>query len=545
PNGDALRKCILEGPYTLSTIVVPAIPATKNSPAVSEHTIVETLQTMSPENKAHYKSKKEAIHLIQQENKDMQKNLALIAKYFKKIYKPTSNNLRTSLNSRNKNVDTTLRYRNDNQYGQFGSQRTVNVVGARENVGSRIVQQTGIQYVNCKEFGHFAKECRKPKRVKDSTYHKEKMLMCKQAEQGVQYKDEYNVFPNVNQHCKQSKSTSNTCLVEKDDSDVTPDSLDMCGNDIQTDQNVEDERVALANLIENLKLDVDKNKKIQKQLNKANTLLAHELEQCKSILAETSKTLEESNSVQDSCLVTLQTKQTKFEKYKAVSHKTNVCIPQLRSNQLTDKVVPNNSHVKAKKTKVEDHHRISSISNKTKSVTTCNDSLNSRTLNVNAVCATCEKCLIDSNHIDYVTRMLNAVNPRIKKPNVVPISTKKPKGHANKSVATPPKKKVASKSITKKPKSYYRMMYEKTSKTWKWWIEQQCPSGYKWVPRTKIQWVPKVRNENVEKRVSFAIDNVSRITNVLKLTNSLGSNLSNVPSSSNSLTDCSTHPIHC
>nr|GEW72683.1 hypothetical protein [Tanacetum cinerariifolium] len=122
PNGDALRKCILE---------------------------VETLQTMSPENKAHYESEKEAIHLIltgigveiyltvdacktaqeiweaierlqqaseedsdpkqPQRNKDMQKNLALVAKYFKKIYKPT-NNLRTSSNSKNKNVDTTPRY---------------------------------------------------------------------------------------------------------------------------------------------------------------------------------------------------------------------------------------------------------------------------------------------------------------------------------------------------------------------------------------------------------------------------------------------------
>ncbi|GKG61096.1 hypothetical protein Tco_0616912, partial [Tanacetum coccineum] len=34
-------------------------------------------------------------------------------------------------------------------------------------------------------FGDYAKECRKPKRVKDYSYHKEKMMMCKQAEQGV------------------------------------------------------------------------------------------------------------------------------------------------------------------------------------------------------------------------------------------------------------------------------------------------------------------------------------------------------------------------
>ncbi|GKA86250.1 copia protein [Tanacetum coccineum] len=105
-----------------------------------------------------------------------------------------------------------------------------------------------------------------------------------------------------------------------------------------------------------------------------------------------------------------------------VIHRTNVSIPQLRSNQMKDKVMPNNSQVKFKKTEVEDHHRISSISNKTKFVSACNDSLKSRTLNVNAVCATCGKYVFNSNHDACVSKFLNDVNARTKKPKVVPIS---------------------------------------------------------------------------------------------------------------------------
>ncbi|GJS71947.1 hypothetical protein Tco_0704788 [Tanacetum coccineum] len=461
PNGDALRKCIVEGPYQPTTITIPALPATENSPAVPERTTVETILTVSPENKAHYESEKEAIHLLltgigdeiystinackiahemwiaierlqqgeslniqdvktnlfwefvkftshdgesmelyyarfykmmnemirnnltvatmqvnevneihaeriaknvnplalvaaaspypdpyyqapkshkpyaptskqssstrsnastkfkgkeiaklitppcesafeedidleqTQRDNDMQTNLALIAKYFKKIYKPTNNNLRTFSTSRNKNVDTTLRYKNDNQTRQFRNQRTMTVAEGRETIGS---QET--------------------KRVKDYTYHKEKMLLCKQAEKRVPLQAEqadwledtdkeineqeleahysymekiqevptadsgtdieplkqvhndaeYNVFVNERQHSEQPESTSNTCLVEKDDSNVTLDSPNMCDNDIQTDQNAEDDRAALANLIANLKLDVDENKKDSKAI---------------------------------------------------------------------------------------------------------------------------------------------------------------------------------------------------------------------------------------------------------------------------------------
>ncbi|GJU41103.1 hypothetical protein Tco_1194060 [Tanacetum coccineum] len=67
--------------------------------------------------------------------------------------------------------------------------------------------------------------------------------------------------------------------------------------------------------IANLKLDIDENKKIQKQLKKANASLTHELKECKSILAETSRTLGEYNSTRDSCLIALQSKQTELETY--------------------------------------------------------------------------------------------------------------------------------------------------------------------------------------------------------------------------------------
>ncbi|GKB22483.1 hypothetical protein Tco_0861884 [Tanacetum coccineum] len=63
-NGDGLGKCIIEGPYTPTTVIIPVVPATDNAPAVLERTTVETILNMSPENKAHYESEKEAIHLL-------------------------------------------------------------------------------------------------------------------------------------------------------------------------------------------------------------------------------------------------------------------------------------------------------------------------------------------------------------------------------------------------------------------------------------------------------------------------------------------------
>ncbi|GKA97704.1 hypothetical protein Tco_0825598 [Tanacetum coccineum] len=80
--------------------------------------------------------------------KEIDKLMALISLSFKKIYKPTNNNLRTSSNT--------------NRANQYNSPRIKR---------GTVMYQGNVQ---------------KPKRVKDAAYHEEKMLLCKQEEAGFQ-----------------------------------------------------------------------------------------------------------------------------------------------------------------------------------------------------------------------------------------------------------------------------------------------------------------------------------------------------------------------
>ncbi|GJY58876.1 retrotransposon protein, putative, ty1-copia subclass [Tanacetum coccineum] len=141
----------------------------------------------------------------------------------------------------------------------------------------------------------------------------------------LQNHDENNVFANVRRHSEQPESINDTYVLEKDDSNVTPDSSNICNNDNQVDQNAAecvDERDALANLIANLTLDTEENKTILKQLKKANASLTQELKECRTNLDETGRALGEATSCRDSCLIALQNKQNEFEKYKAFNDRT-------------------------------------------------------------------------------------------------------------------------------------------------------------------------------------------------------------------------------
>ncbi|GKA26384.1 retrovirus-related pol polyprotein from transposon TNT 1-94 [Tanacetum coccineum] len=96
---------------------------------------------------------------------------------------------------------------------------------------------------------------------------------------------------------------------------------------------------------------------------------------------------------------------------------TSVSRPQLKSNQLKDRVMSNNSQRK-------------------------------------------KKCVLNDNHDLCVLHYINGVSSRTRQPIAVPISTREPKHNVNQSVATSSKKTVATNSTVKKSRNITRKLYE-------------------------------------------------------------------------------------
>nr|GFD15365.1 hypothetical protein [Tanacetum cinerariifolium] len=148
---------------------------------------------------------------------------------FKKIYKPTNKNLRTSSNTSRANQDNSLRIKRSTGYE---NQRIGNDTGTKETVEvSPDAADSG-------------------------------PIFDAEPLQKVSNDDHYNVFAIESEYPEQSKSVHDTYPIEQDAPNVIIDSLDMSYYREEIDRNddnndLDNERELLASLIEKLKCEID------------------------------------------------------------------------------------------------------------------------------------------------------------------------------------------------------------------------------------------------------------------------------------------------
>nr|GEW76599.1 reverse transcriptase domain-containing protein [Tanacetum cinerariifolium] len=165
--------------------------------------------------------------------KEIDKLIALITLSFKKIYKPTNNNLRISSNTCRANQDNTLKI---NRGIGYDNQRVVNVARARENA--------------------------------DVADNSRPIFDTKPLQKVQNDDDNYNVFANDREHPEQPKFVNDIYLEEQGDSNITIDSLDMSTNGETVDH--DDDDLAKNALVDKLKGEIEDFKTKNKNLESSN-----------------------------------------------------------------------------------------------------------------------------------------------------------------------------------------------------------------------------------------------------------------------------------
>ncbi|GJX55661.1 hypothetical protein Tco_0285558 [Tanacetum coccineum] len=210
--------------------------------------------------------------------KEIDKLMALISLSFKKIYKPTNNNLRTSSNTSRANQDNSPRI---NRGTGYDSQRAVNVVGARENIEKADWRDDTDDEPDDQELeSHYMYMAQIQEVTLDAADNYGPIFDTDLLQKVQNDDDNYNVFANDTEHHEQPESVNDTYLEEQGDTNITIDSLDMSTNGETVDQDDDDlarECDLLASLIEKLKCEIDDSKNRNKFLESSNKTLVDKL----------------------------------------------------------------------------------------------------------------------------------------------------------------------------------------------------------------------------------------------------------------------------
>ncbi|GJV72752.1 hypothetical protein Tco_1492747 [Tanacetum coccineum] len=229
--------------------------------------------------------------------KEIDKLIALISLSFKKIYKPTNNNLKTSSNTSRSHQDNTLRI---NRGTGYDNQRVINVAGARENV-----EQANWRDDTDDEPGHQELEAHyiymvQIQEVTPDAVDNSRPIFDTKSLQKVQNDDDnYNMFANDREHPAQPKPVNDTYMEEQGDTNINIDSLDMSTNEETVDQNDDDlarEHDLLASLIDKLKCEINDSKSRNKLLESSNKTLVDKLKGEIMDFKTKNKSLESSNN---------------------------------------------------------------------------------------------------------------------------------------------------------------------------------------------------------------------------------------------------------
>nr|GEZ79885.1 hypothetical protein [Tanacetum cinerariifolium] len=211
-------------------------------------------------------------------DKEIDKLMALISLSFKKIYKPTNNNLRTSSNTSSANQDNSRRI---NRGTVYDNQRIVNVAGARENVETKMGK--GCSLSQGKDVIELEAHYMYMAQIQEATpdvADNSGPIFDSEPLQKVKNNDNYNVFANESEHPEQSNFINDTYPIEQDKRNVIIDSLDMSYDREQLDQDDDDlanECDLFTSLIEKLKCEMDDSKKRNKFLEISNKALVDKL----------------------------------------------------------------------------------------------------------------------------------------------------------------------------------------------------------------------------------------------------------------------------